>query len=147
MEQQSAAGAVFLLALLNAWLASRRERSAAKWFIGTMLLAPFAPFMTLYLLTHPEGVGAFWHAEPSLGVDQARGPRHGDRCDRLRGARERHGTTTRRSHCYVTAPANAGAVSVVSRQRAALGCASRREHGPPDPATREVAVAQAGVAT
>jgi hypothetical protein len=57
MEQQSVAGGVFLLALLNAWLASRRERSAAKWFMGTILLAPFAPLMTLYLLMHPKEPG------------------------------------------------------------------------------------------
>lgn len=55
MEQPSAAGVVFLVALANAWLASRRDRSGARWFVGSLLLAPVAPLMTLYLLTRPKG--------------------------------------------------------------------------------------------
>jgi hypothetical protein len=54
MEQQSAAGVVFLLALVNAWLATRRVRSAARWFFASLLLAPIVFLFTLYLLTRPE---------------------------------------------------------------------------------------------
>ena len=54
MEQQSAAGVVFLLALVNAWLAPRRERSAARWFFASLLLAPIVLLVTLYLLTRSE---------------------------------------------------------------------------------------------
>ena len=54
MEQQSAAGVVFLLALVNAWLATRRVRSAVRWFFASLLLAPIVLLVTLYLLTRPE---------------------------------------------------------------------------------------------
>ena len=54
MEQQSAAGVVFLLALVNAWLATRRMRSAGRWFFASLLLAPIVLLITLYLLTRPE---------------------------------------------------------------------------------------------
>jgi hypothetical protein len=51
--QESAAGVVFLLALLNAWLASRRGRSGLRWFLGSLILAPLGWLLTLYLLTRP----------------------------------------------------------------------------------------------
>jgi hypothetical protein len=54
MEQQSAAGLVFLLAVVNAWLATRRVRSAVRWFFASLLLAPIVLLVTLYLLTRPE---------------------------------------------------------------------------------------------
>jgi len=54
MEQQSAAGVVFLLALVNAWLATRRVRSAVRWFLASLLLAPIVLLFTFYLLTRPE---------------------------------------------------------------------------------------------
>lgn len=49
----SGAGVAFLLAHLNGWLASHRSRSAVGWFLGSMILAPIAVFLTLYLLSQP----------------------------------------------------------------------------------------------
>ncbi len=40
METQSGASLVFLFALANAWLARRRDRSAVRWFFGSLLLPP-----------------------------------------------------------------------------------------------------------
>jgi hypothetical protein len=54
MEQQSAAGLVLVFALLNAWLARQRDRSAARWFVGSLLLPTFGWLLTLYLLTRHE---------------------------------------------------------------------------------------------
>jgi hypothetical protein len=65
MEQQSAAGLVLLFALANAWLARRRDRSAARWFFGSLLLPPFVWLLTLYLLTRPERPAAATTPSPA----------------------------------------------------------------------------------
>jgi len=67
MEQQSAAGLVLLFALANAWLARRRDRSAARWFVGSLLLPPFVWLLTLYLLTRTERPAAATTPSPAWG--------------------------------------------------------------------------------
>lgn len=47
---QGAGGLVLALAILNGWLAARRGRSAARWAVGSVLLAPVAWILTLYLM-------------------------------------------------------------------------------------------------
>jgi hypothetical protein len=46
---QAAGGFVLTLAILNGWLAARRGRSAIRWAVASVLLAPFAWMLTLYL--------------------------------------------------------------------------------------------------
>jgi hypothetical protein len=67
MEQQSAAGLVLLFALVNAWLARRRDRSAARWFFGSLLLPPFCWLLTIYLLTRHERPTAATTPRPTWG--------------------------------------------------------------------------------
>jgi Na+/proline symporter len=67
MEAQSAASLVFVFALLNAWLARRRDRSAARWFVGSLLLPPFVWLLTLYLLTRSERPAAATTPSPAWG--------------------------------------------------------------------------------
>ena len=67
MEAQPAAGLVFLFALANAWLARRRDRSAARWFFGSLLLSPFVWLLTLYLLTRHERPAAALTPSPAWG--------------------------------------------------------------------------------
>jgi hypothetical protein len=50
----SGAGLGVLLALLNGWLASRRNRSGVLWFVASLVLSPVALLLTLYLLTQPR---------------------------------------------------------------------------------------------
>lgn len=54
MPQASAGGFVLILALLNAWLAARCGRSSLGWFLATLLLAPLAWLLTLFLVTRPR---------------------------------------------------------------------------------------------
>ena len=56
--QGSIGGLVVALALLNAWLASRSGRSAKRWFLGSLLLAPVVPLLTLYLVRRLEPICA-----------------------------------------------------------------------------------------
>jgi hypothetical protein len=49
----SGAGAAFLLALINAWLASHRGGSSLGWFLGSLVFAPIALLFTGYLITRP----------------------------------------------------------------------------------------------
>jgi Na+/proline symporter len=67
MEAQSGASLVFLFALANAWLARRRDRSAARWFFGSLLLPPFVWLLTLYLLTRHERPAAASTPSPAWG--------------------------------------------------------------------------------
>jgi hypothetical protein len=67
MEPQSAAGLVLAFALANAWLARRRDRSAARWFVGSLLLAPLAWLLTLYLLSRSERPAAATTPSPAWG--------------------------------------------------------------------------------
>ncbi|MBI3750839.1 MAG: hypothetical protein HY263_04170 [Chloroflexi bacterium] len=50
----SGAGLGFLLALLNGWLAGRRNRSSLLWFLGSLVLSPVALLLTIYLLAQPR---------------------------------------------------------------------------------------------
>ncbi|HEX7948907.1 MAG TPA: hypothetical protein VF494_01055 [Candidatus Limnocylindrales bacterium] len=50
----SGAGLGFLLALLNGWLASHRDRSGLLWFVASLVLSPVALLLTLYLLMQPR---------------------------------------------------------------------------------------------
>lgn len=52
--QGSIGGIAVTLALLNAWLASRSERSGVRWFLGSLLLAPGALLLTFYLVSRLE---------------------------------------------------------------------------------------------
>ena len=54
MPQASAGGFVLILALLNGWLAARCGRSSLGWFLASLLLAPLAWVMTLFLVTRPR---------------------------------------------------------------------------------------------
>lgn len=54
MPQASAGGFVLILALLNAWLAARCGRSSLGWFLASLLLAPLAWLLTLFLVTRPR---------------------------------------------------------------------------------------------
>ena len=67
MEPQSAAGLVLVFALANAWLARQRDRSAARWFVGSLLLPPFVWLLTLYLLTRTEQPAAATTPSPAWG--------------------------------------------------------------------------------
>ena len=50
----SGAGLGFVLALLNGWLASRRNRSGLLWFVASLILSPVALLLTIYLLAQPR---------------------------------------------------------------------------------------------
>ncbi len=50
----SGAGLGFVLALLNGWLASRRNRSGLFWFLASLILSPVALLLTIYLLLRPR---------------------------------------------------------------------------------------------
>ena len=50
----SGAGLGFVLALLNGWLASRRNRSGLLWFVASLILSPVALLLTIYLLVQPR---------------------------------------------------------------------------------------------
>jgi hypothetical protein len=52
--QGSFGGIAVTLALLNAWLASRSGRSGGRWFLGSLLLAPGALLLTVYLVRRFE---------------------------------------------------------------------------------------------
>lgn len=56
---ETVGGSILLLAVLNGWLAAHRGRSAARWAVASVLLAPAAWFLTLYLLLRvpAEGTG------------------------------------------------------------------------------------------
>ena len=54
---QTAAGLALLIALLNARLAARQGRSGVRWFVTSLLLAPVAWVMTLYLWVGPPPRG------------------------------------------------------------------------------------------
>lgn len=58
MPQASTGALILTLALLNGWLASRRGRSTLRWFLGSLVLAPFAWLLTLYLVTRPGPAAA-----------------------------------------------------------------------------------------
>lgn len=47
-------GTTFVLALVNAWLASHRARSAIGWWLASLILAPISLLLTGYLLTQPR---------------------------------------------------------------------------------------------
>jgi hypothetical protein len=49
---QALGSLVLILAILNGWLAARRGRSAVRWALGSLLLAPAAWILTLYLIRH-----------------------------------------------------------------------------------------------
>ena len=49
----SGAGLSFVLALLNGWLASRRNRSGLLWFVASLILSPIALLFTIYLFAQP----------------------------------------------------------------------------------------------
>ena len=50
----SGSGAAFVLALVNAWLASHRDRSALGWFLASLILAPISLLFTVYLFMQPR---------------------------------------------------------------------------------------------
>jgi hypothetical protein len=54
----SGAGVGILLALLNGWLAGRRNRSSLLWFIGSLVLSPVALLLTIYLVAQPTALRA-----------------------------------------------------------------------------------------
>jgi len=63
--QGSIGGIAVTLAVLNAWLAARSDRSGVRWFLGSLLLAPGALLLTVYLVRRFEPAPAlaarpFW---------------------------------------------------------------------------------------
>jgi hypothetical protein len=61
---QAAGGLVLSFAVLNGWLAARRGKSAIRWALGSILLAPVAWIMTLYLIRVPRGGGRASEVSP-----------------------------------------------------------------------------------